>query len=129
MPLSSQNHTEKLCPLPCAKYQGKISIRWDMHMEAKILNHTTLFTLIMLYKSSSPKSVIPFTLLSASFFTCRRSQGRRGVAAGQTEVAYFAMNCDPQILSIICGKEQLLYLRTILLVFSINKEIIKGFFP
>lgn len=99
-----------------------------MYMEARSLNPVTPFTLIMVYKLSSTKSVIPFTLLSASFFMCRRRQGREGVAAGQTEVAYFAMNCDPQMLSNVCGKEQLLYPRTILLVFSIDKEIIKGFF-
>lgn len=61
----------------------------------------------MTYKQSSTKPVIPFTLLSASFFTYRRRQGRGGVAAGQTEAEYFAMNCDPQILSIICRKEHL----------------------
>lgn len=97
-------------------------------MEAKSLNPVMPFTFIMVYKQSSTKSVIPFTLLSASFFMCRRRQGREGVAAGQTEAAYFTMNCDPQILSNICGKEQLLYPRTILLVFSGTKEIIKGFF-
>lgn len=98
-------------------------------MEARSLNPIIPFTLIMVYRQSSTKPIIPFTLLSGSFFTSRRRQGREGVAAGQTKAAYFAMNCDPQILSNICGKEQLLYSRTILLVFSINKEIIKVFFP
>lgn len=54
----------------------------------------------MVYKHSNTKSVIPFTLLSVSFLICWK-QGRKGVAAGQTETAYFAMNCDPQIPSII----------------------------
>lgn len=99
-----------------------------MYTEVKSLNPVTPFTLITVYKQSGTKSVLPFTLLSASFFMCRRREGREGVAAGQTEAAWFAVNCDPQILGNICGKEQLLYPRTILLVFSTKKEIIKGFF-
>lgn len=52
-----------------------------MYVEAQSLNPIKLFTLIMVYKQSSTKTVISSTFLSVSLFMCRR-QGREGAAAG-----------------------------------------------
>lgn len=46
-------------------------------MEVKSLNPVTPFRLIMAYNQSSTKSVIPFTLFSASFFHVQEETRQR----------------------------------------------------